>query len=55
MKLLLIIILFYSFLKTFYYVIYEIKEKKNQSGGIAIIFIAILGLILPIFWLFYIY
>lgn len=41
-------ILIYAFLKSIYYGIYEIKDKKNKSGGIAVIVLAILGLILPI-------
>ena len=38
----------YCFIKNMYYGIFEIKNKKNKSGGIAIIIIAITGLIFPI-------
>lgn len=48
MKYISILFLIYCFLKVFYYGIFELKYKKNKSGGIAVIIIAITGLILPI-------
>lgn len=47
MEYLAIALLIYAFIKSIYYGIYEIKNKKNKPGGIAVIFLAILGLILP--------
>lgn len=47
MKYLFIFILILGFLKSFYYGLFEIKEKEIKPGGIAVIFLAILGLILP--------
>lgn len=55
MKFLFTFILLIGFLKSFYYGLFEIKEKENKSGGIAIIFLAILGLILPTLLLFLLY
>lgn len=55
MKLICIFLLIYSFMKSFYYSLYEIKEKKNKPGGIAILFMAILGLVLPISLLIFLY
>lgn len=55
MKFLFTFILIISFIKSFYYGMYEIKEKENKSGGIAIICLAILGLILPVSLLFLLY
>lgn len=37
-----LILLLLCFLKTFYYGIYEIKQKQNKPGGIAVCLIAIL-------------
>ena len=48
MKILSIIFLIYAFLKSVFYGYFEIKEKENKSGGIAAIFLAIIGLIFPI-------
>ena len=42
MKIFSLIIVFLGFLKTFYYSLFEIKEKNNKSGGIATLFLAIL-------------
>ena len=42
MKFLSLIIIFLGFLKSFYYGIFEIKEKNNKFGGIVTCFIAIL-------------
>ena len=55
MKFIIIALLIFTFLKSFYYSLYEIKEKKNKPAGITIIFLAILGLIFPIGLLFIIY
>lgn len=35
-------LILYCFLKTFYYGIYEIKQKQNKPGGIAVCLFAIL-------------
>ena len=35
-------LIFIGFLKTFYYGIYEFKEKQNKPGGIAVFIFAIL-------------
>lgn len=37
-----LILLLWCFLKTFYYGIYEIKQKKNKSGGITVCLLAFL-------------
>ena len=42
MSYLAIILLIFTFLKGFYYGIFEIKEKQNKPGGIAVCFLAIL-------------
>lgn len=47
MKYLFIFILLIACIKSYYYGMFEIKEKENKSGGIAIIFLAILGFIFP--------
>jgi hypothetical protein len=51
MKYIAIVFLLYAFLKNIYYGIYEFKNEKNKSGGIAIILIAIIGFILPVIFL----
>lgn len=55
MKFIAIILLIFAFLKSFYYGIYEIKEKENKPAGITVIFLAILGLIFPVTLLLLIY
>lgn len=35
-------LIIYCFFKTFYYGIYEIKQKQNKPGGMAVCFLAIL-------------
>lgn len=55
MKFIAISLLIISFLKSIYYGIYEINEKKNKPAGITVIFLAILGLIFPISLLIIIY
>lgn len=55
MKILAITLLLFSFIKSIYYAIFEIKQKQNKLGGITVIFLALLGLILPIFLLVIIY
>lgn len=47
MKILSIVFLVYAFIKSIFYGYFEIKEKENKSGGIIVIFLAIIGLILP--------
>ncbi len=42
MTVLAIILIFLCFLKSFYYGIYEIKQKQNKPGGIAVCLFAIL-------------
>lgn len=42
MTVLAIILIFICFLKSFYYGIYEIKQKQNKPGGIAVCLFAIL-------------
>ena len=51
MKILSIIILIYVFLKSIFYGFYEIKDQENKLGGAVVIFLALLGLILPITFL----
>lgn len=41
MTVLAIILIFLCFLKSFYYGIYEIKQKQNKPGGIAVCLFAI--------------
>lgn len=55
MKFLVIALLIFAFLKSFYYGVYEINEKKNKPAGITIIFLAILGLIFPVSLLLLLY
>ena len=47
MKYIVIIFLLLGFIKSFNYGLYEYKEKENKFGGIAVIFLAFLGLIFP--------
>ena len=47
MKYIFIFILLLACIKSYYYGMFEIKEKENKTGGIAIIFLAILGFIFP--------
>ncbi len=47
MKFFLLILSVWIFIKTISYGIFEIKTNKNKPGGIAIFFIATIGLILP--------
>ncbi len=42
------IFLIYVFIKSIYYGIFEINEKNNKSGGLTVIFLSILGLMLPL-------
>lgn len=51
MKILAILFLIYSFFKSLFYGYFEIKEKENKSGGLIVIFLAIIGLILPVSFL----
>lgn len=46
-----IIFMLFCTLKSVFFGIYEFKENKNKSGGIAIISIAILGFIISLFLL----
>lgn len=55
MKILAILLLIFCFVKSIYYSIFEIKEKQNKLAGITIIFLSLLGLILPLFLLIIIY
>ena len=55
MKLLAMFLLLCSFAKSIYYGLYEINEKKNKSGGIVIILMAVLGLILPFMLLIFLH
>ena len=55
MKYLALLFLLIGFLKSYYYGLFEIKEKQNKSGGIAVIILAILGLIMPSIILFICY
>lgn len=48
MKIISIIILIYALIKSIFYGYFEIKEKKNKSGGITVILLAVIGFILPI-------
>lgn len=42
-----LILLIFCFFKTFYYGIYEINQKQNKSGGIAVCLLAILRTYFP--------
>lgn len=55
MKYISIFFLIYLFLKSFYYGIFEINEKKNKPGGITVIILSFIGLIFPLILLFTIY
>ena len=46
------IIIFLCNLKTFFYGLYEIKEKNNTLGGSFVIFISTVGLIIPIIFIY---
>lgn len=46
-----IIFMLFCTFKSVFFGIYEFKENKNKSGGIAIISIAILGFIISVFLL----
>lgn len=47
MKIFLLIISIWIFIKTISYGIFEIKENKNKPAGITIFFLATVGLVLP--------
>lgn len=55
MKYIAIIFLIYIFLKSIYYGFFELKEKNNKSGGVAIIFLSTLGLIISLLIIFIFY
>ena len=46
------IAIFICILKTFFYGLYEIKQNENKLGGDFVIFISIIGLIVPITFIF---
>ena len=46
------ITIFICILKTFFYGLYEIKQNENKLGGDFVIFISIIGLIVPIIFIF---
>lgn len=46
-----IVFMLFCTLKSVFFGIYEFRENKNKSGGIAIISIAILGFIISLFLL----
>lgn len=46
------IAIFICILKTFFYGLYEIKENKNKLGGNFVIFISVIGLIIPIIFIY---
>lgn len=46
------IAIFICILKTFFYGFYEIKENENKLGGSFVIFISIVGLIIPIIFIY---
>lgn len=41
------IFLLFCFLKGFYYGLFEIKNQKNKKAGIIVIFLALVGIIMP--------
>ena len=52
LKLFVSLLIIFSFLKTFFYGLYEINNNKNKSAGITVIILGIIGLILPIVIIF---
>lgn len=55
MKVVAIFLLIYFFIKSIFYAKYELNDKKNKSGGMIIIFLAFLGLTLPLLLLIMLY
>ena len=55
MKYLTIIFIIFCFFKSLSYSLFEIEEKNNKPGGIAIIFLSILGLIISTNILLFLY
>ena len=47
-----ILLILFCSIKSFFYAKYELTENKNRFGGIAIIFLTIFSLIIGIFPLF---
>lgn len=47
MRIVILLVSIFIFLKTLFYGIYEWKEQNNKSGSIVIILIAIISLIFP--------
>ncbi len=47
MKYLAMIFLIYMFIKSICYGIFEINEKNNKFGGLVVIFLSLIGIILP--------
>lgn len=52
MRLFSVILLFYCFMKSIYYGLYEFNENKNKPAGTLIIILAFLGFALPVYLLF---
>lgn len=52
LKLFVSLLIIFSFLKTLFYGLYEIKNNQNRSGGITVIVLGVIGLILPIVIIF---
>ena len=46
------IAIFICILKTFFYGLYEIKQNENKLGGSFVIFISIVGLIIPMIFIY---
>lgn len=46
------ITIFICILKTFFYGLYEIKQNENKLSGSFVIFMSIIGLIVPIIFIF---
>ena len=53
MTFLALFLIFLCFIKTFYYGMYEIQQKQNKPGGIAVLLLAILRTCISDYYYFY--
>ena len=54
MRIVTLIFILGVFARTISYAFFEIRDKKNRVGGIAIVSVAVLSLVLPIVFIFFV-
>lgn len=55
MKFIVLGLVILAYIKSFYYSLYEIKQKQNKSGGITYVIFATIGLISSFFIILFMY